>query len=112
MTEFQKHNVVSKVKLEGKELTFNGIVSDVRYDGMAEAPVIYLDSPRKDETSLSTVFVFVPTDLVEKAARLHKKNQIYVSGVAISDCSSGSLGLVYIDIVAKDIQFASDVERL
>lgn len=111
MTEFQKHSRVSQVKLEGKELRFNGIVSDVRYDEMAEAPVIFLNSPRKDETSIHTVFAFVPPNLAEKALRLHKKNEIYVSGVAISDCNAGALGAVFIDIVVKDIQYASDLEK-
>lgn len=111
MTDLQKYSRVSKVKLEGKELKFNGIVNDVKYDQMADAPVIYLNSPREDETSIHTVFAFVPPNLAEKALRLHKQNEIYVSGVAISDCTTGSLGNVFIDIVVKDIQYVNSLEN-
>ena len=108
MTDLQRFAAVSGVRLEGKHMTFNGVVSNVMYDEMADAPVIYLDSPDRDKTGIDLVFGVVPLKLLQKSIRLHKKNEIVISGTLTSYCHTGSLGMVFVDMQIDDIQFESD----
>ena len=103
MTEFQKQVVLSNAKVDGMPVTFEGVVSDVRFDQMDQAPVIFLNNP-SDDGNIDTVFGFVPKELILKASEINKKDKVVLTGHIMGECNTGAIGSVYVDVAVEEIK--------
>ena len=103
MTEFQKQISLFSPKIDGTVVIFDGIVKDVKYDAMDQSPVIFLASPIDDST-VNTVFGFIPTKLIGIVLKINKKDKVVLTGHIVGECNTGALDTIYVDMAVESIE--------